>query len=163
MGIEEQAKKGVLEAINEQSFWDRITAIFKGGHSELTEVRTAIAGKDSEITKLKADLAAANTRAETAEKAFETAKNEHAKAIEAKEKEVETRANVIAGEKISKAGHRPIIEVPENPGNAGTAELDQVRKEMATETDPEKRAKLAIKARELRGHKDLFTDPNTRN
>jgi chromosome segregation ATPase len=156
--IEESVEAGAIKAIESPKFSERISSIFTGKLStELTEARTAIVSKDSEIAKLKADLGAAQEEAKTAKAALETAKGEHIKALDAKEKDLDARANKIAGEKMAKAGHKPLKEeINDDPANAGEEEIDSLRTQMRAETDPKKRMALARQCREARGHKDLL-------
>lgn len=49
-------------------------------------------------------------------------------------------------------------EASTEPATSVEAQLDKLRAEMSTETNPIKRAELAAKCRDLRGHADLFND-----
>jgi ATP-dependent protease ClpP protease subunit len=63
-----------------------------------------------------------------------------------------------AGDKPQR-GAAPPPKEGEGAGDSVEAQLESVRAEMKTEKDPDKIAVLALKARELRGHKDLFAQP----
>lgn len=52
----------------------------------------------------------------------------------------------------------PANKLPKTDGASAEASLDAVRAALASEPDPLKRATLALKARELRGHSDCFAD-----
>jgi len=151
--VEEAAEAGAIKAIESPKFGERIASIFTGKlQKDLSEAQSSITAKDGEITKLKSDLAAANQRAEKAEADLAKAKEDHTKALEAKEKDVETRANTIAGEKISKAGHRPVQ--PENTEEtAKETQIDELRKQINASKDPKEKHRLAMKINKLRAAK----------
>lgn len=68
-----------------------------------------------------------------------------------------TKAREICAAQGIPAGKLPNEET--NKPNSQDAELEQTRAAMAKETDPKKRATLARKCRELRGHSQLLSEP----
>jgi predicted nucleic acid-binding Zn-ribbon protein len=174
--IEEQTEAGVNKAIESPKFLERLKAAFSGElqslQTKLSTAEASVVTKDEELKTLKEKLTAAEgqvtskdaeikdlkAKAEKAEKDATEAKE----ALKAKEGDVDRRANVKAGEKIAKAGHRPVAEQEKDNTLPETADVDEIRAEMATEKDPKKKMALARQCREARGQGEIF-GKNSRN
>lgn len=156
MDIETQAKEGTEKALTpfRQFITDALAKIngdtaLKASVTELTDKLTkaeaTIAEQASQITKLTADHAAA-VEAHTAEVQRLTA--EHATALE-------TARKTAGASTLAKVGVVPVSETATD-SHQGTETLETIRAQIAAEKDPSKRYALAAKARELRGHADIF-------
>ncbi len=123
--------------------------------AEITALKADIADKDAKL----AGLPALESKITALEAEVTTLKADKA-ALE--QKVVDTEASVesrVAARALEITGAAGVPAVPSKPGNVtGVDELDQVRAELAAEKDPVKKSALALKARELRGHKDLFSE-----
>jgi chromosome segregation ATPase len=126
--------------------------------ADVAERDATISSLNAEITKLKSDLELANKATEKAQAdgkaAIEQAKKDADAKVEEKEKEVGTRSNLKAQELVAGAGHTVVKEETTEAGK-GTS-IDELRKSLAAETNPEKRAAIAAEIREMRGHGSLF-------
>lgn len=116
----------------------------------LTRERDALQGK---LTQAEADLGTARQTISTLQTEAQ-AKAEKIAALEADQKTVaQAAAELVAAQGI------PAAKVPPLESSSTVskeAELEAVRQQIAAEKDPEKRYALSLKARELRGHGDLF-------
>jgi chromosome segregation ATPase len=165
--IEESAEAGALKAIESPKFSERLKSVFTGElQTKLATAEASITTKDAEIQRLTAALATAQEAEKAAKGELATMKASLStaetdlkaakEALEAKEGEVERRANTKAGEQIAKAGHRPVKEQDKNTPVTQGADVDEIRAEMAAETDPKKKMALARQCREARGQADIF-------
>ncbi len=132
---------------------------------ENARAQSVIVERDSLKTKLTAHENALKLRVE----------NRVAKAIENKLIKAERKDALVASglanetsldfiDDLAPAGgaHRGSPPLPGGAAAGETQTLDQVRAQMAATRDPKELAELALKARELRGQKNLFTPDSTR-
>jgi chromosome segregation ATPase len=147
----------------------KLASFISGGESKLSEFTSKIAeltasigDSAAKITQLEADLATAKQTIGTLTKerddasAASTAKDKKISDLEASQTEFDKRVSEKATQLLASNG----IPTGKLPGTSEksdeSAELASIRSQLATETDPVKRSQLAQKARELRGHSDLF-------
>lgn len=118
--------------------------------AQVSAATAKLAQAESDIATVKASLASVTTAKEKAETELAAAK-----AIIADPKgHIEAAASAKALEMAAGQGV-PINHLPK-PGESKAESLDAVREQLKAETDPNKKAILARKARELRGHGDLL-------
>lgn len=118
--------------------------------------RTALASAQTSLSSALASVETLNTHLTAKNAELSSATEKHKTDLAALEASVETRASAKAATIVEGLGLKVPITLPK-PGSPGASgSLDEVRAEMAAEKDPFKRAQLARKCRDLRGHKDLF-------
>lgn len=139
--------KSDLEAAN------KVIESLNAKNSELSAELESI---KSDLGTTTVSLSAANEQIETLKQSESAAKLESER-LKAEAITVDAAAAAKARDICASQGI-PADKVPDTQAKASTREqeLESIRAEMAKETDPIKRGKLALKARELRGHKGAF-------
>jgi hypothetical protein len=148
MGIEEQAEKGVLKAVESEGFISKITGkiteVFKTNSQELVTAR-------EELTRVKGELATAQAEAKKAKEDLATAKAEHATAIAAKDVEI-TNAKGSAGKiaaELAAGQGMPAKDLPA-AGNGTNPSADAKNKYQALlKSDPRAAGEFYAKNKEL--------------
>lgn len=144
--------------------------------AELDAVNALLANSQARVTALEAQLLQAN-EGRVSESNLLTAANAQVATLTTerdtlKAENESLKAGAITLDAAAAAKAREIVaaqgipagSVPAASGSIATSqeqELEQVRAQMATEQDIEKRALLARRARVLRGHADLLTPQPT--
>jgi chromosome segregation ATPase len=121
------------------------------------QTTTHIAELEQSIEKLTAENTDLKVKLQKAEADAKAASEKFTKDLEAKEAEVKKRASEKAAAIVASQGVPPVKDQAPDKSQAGAETYESVQKQLMAETDPEKRAQLAQKCRELRGHGDLFT------
>lgn len=160
MTLVDQIKAAVREALS----GDQSSKV-KEFETQIAELIAQVADLTAKLAKAEADLA--TSQATVAEQtATITARDKELTGLKAEldeekkksddvAKQVDEAAGKKAAQIMSATGAKPLAVKPGgNP--AGGDELEAVRQQMKAEKDPAKRYALALKARELRGHKELF-------
>jgi len=126
---------------------------FEASVSDLTSKIESLSGEFETIKDENADLLAKIAELETS---ASTKESEHAAAIKAKEDEVAVAAAKKAAAICASQGVAPVTAKTDEIANPKTETLDSIREQIRSEKDPDKRRELALKARDLRGHKGIF-------
>jgi hypothetical protein len=113
---------------------------------KLADLATAIEGLNTRFTQFAADLAARDTTISELNAAAVKAKTDHEAAMAAKETEVEQRANIMASERLAKAGH-PGVKEEVAPSKIGD-QVATLRASLATAT-PSEKFTISMKIKEL--------------
>lgn len=129
--------------------------------TELTELKATVNRQEQEIAAMKAEKAEAERKLSAAAEFSTAMANAHTQSLAERDAEI-TRlkaeaktAGELAAEMVAKQ-NIPISHLPAGQPAAGEADLEKLRAQIKEEKDPIKRGELAQKARELRGHADLF-------
>jgi len=132
----------------------KATETAKSEVSEATKkLESGLKAATDEIQTLKDANAELKLKVDSRDQAIETQKQEIEK-LKSEAKTVEQKAAEIA----AGAGQPPIAG-----DSQSNEELDDIRQQIRTEKDPLKKAELARKAREARGHAGMFSNPIARN
>lgn len=115
----------------------------------LKEIETVAESQAASVEKLTGEVTA--VRAE-----LSTATEKHKTDLAALETSVETRASTKAAAIVEGMGLKVPVTAPKP--NTSPDDLEALRKQATEEKDPIKKAALARKLRDLRGHKGIF-DP----
>lgn len=148
-----------------EAFMARLEALATGAFvskAELDSVNTKLEASKTELATSKANEQALQakvdasadltTKLDAANAALATATAQIG-TLKAEAKTVADAARDLVAAQGIPAGQLPAAS---SKSTDKDAELAAVRADMARETDPAKKSALAIKARELRGHSDLF-------
>jgi len=158
MNLAEHITTGFAELKNLLTSKAALEARLTAAETAATEFKATIARQETELAKAVELLNTANAgNADLAKTAADSKLALEASQAEVARLTAEAKTTAQRAVGITSAQGIPAGQLPgAAPAAGSTATLESVQNELATETDPKKRAILARKCRELRGHGNLF-------